>query len=123
MHLSVNLRDDLAKLSDIELAERLEAAWQTYDSIRKPWVWWGPLWRGPFRHPRAYRFQSLLGCTDGSWLGLVLAALFSDKTLEQFWRRSDPAFGLALTINEIQDLMDEMELRVSGRRAAKETTP
>jgi hypothetical protein len=32
---SVNLRGDLAKLGDAELAERLDAAWQAVDAARQ----------------------------------------------------------------------------------------
>jgi hypothetical protein len=121
MRLSVNLRDDLAKLSDTELATRLDAAWRTYDSTKKPWLWRGPLWRSPVRHPRAYRFLSLLGTSSGSWFDLLFAAALSAKGAEPLLRRN-PAMDLDLTIYEIRDLMEEMERRVAGQRAVKGTT-
>jgi hypothetical protein len=119
MRFSINLRSDLAKLSDTELTERLDSAWQTYDSTKKPWLWRGPLWRSPVRHPRAYRFLSLLGTVSGSWFDLLFAAALSAKGAEPFLRRSDRAMDLDLTICEIRDLMEEMERRVSGQRAVK----
>jgi hypothetical protein len=39
MRFSVNLRGDLAKLSDAELVERLETAWHAYEAVeRSSWV-------------------------------------------------------------------------------------
>jgi hypothetical protein len=35
MRFSINLRGDLAKLSDADLAERLEATWQAYESVKR----------------------------------------------------------------------------------------
>jgi hypothetical protein len=121
MRFSINLRDDLAKLSDTKLTARLDAAWQTYDSIRKPWLWRAPLWRSPVRHPRAYRFLSLLGMSKGSWSDVLFAAAPSAKEAEPFLRRTDRAVDLDLTICEIRDLMEEMERRVAGQRAIKGT--
>jgi hypothetical protein len=119
MGFSVNLRGDLAKLSDVELTERLDAACQTYDAAKKPWLRWGPLWRGPVRHPRPYRFLMALGnATGGGWLDLVFAAVFSGKKTERLLR-NDPAIDVHLTVCEIRDLTEEMERRVTHRRAAK----
>jgi len=70
MRLRLNLRGDLAKLSDVELAERLAAAWQAYDAVERPTrfaLWLAMMWRGPIRHPRAYRFLSLIGNTGDAY--------------------------------------------------------
>src|SRR5215470_830943 len=87
MGLSINLRGDLAKLSDAELAARLEQAWQTHGvGETKPkyfWMGWFPLWwsrRGPIRHPRIYRFLAILSGANGPpALVLPLAWIFSSK--------------------------------------------
>jgi hypothetical protein len=118
MRFSINLRGDLAKLSDVELVERLEAAWQTYETAPKPsWVDWKLQWRwrGPFRYPRAYRFLSVFSNTDGNgWLALLFAAALSSKSAEPLLR--DPAINVHLILCEIRDLTDEMERRVAYRR-------
>jgi len=123
MRFSINLRGDLAKLTDAALAERLDAAWQKYEAANKRWRgWWKPLWlwRGPLRHPRAYRFLSALGnSASGGWLALPFAAALSGKSTEPFLRSADPAIDAYLTLCEIRDLTDEMERRVArARRSA-----
>jgi|SRR5215470_12058568 len=121
MRFDINLRGDLAKLSDFALKERLESAWQTYESAKKPWFWWWPvLGRGPLRHPRAYRFLATLGnMTGGGSFDVLLAAALSGKSSEPFLRRADPAIDVYLILCEIRDLTDEMERRVAHRHAAK----
>jgi hypothetical protein len=121
MRFSINLRGDLAKLGDVELVERLEAAWQAYETAPKPsWLDWKLLWRwrGPFRHPRFYRFLSVLSKTapEGGWFAFLFAAwAFSSKGAEPP-ARNDPAIDVHLILCEIRDLTDEMERRVAYRR-------
>ncbi len=115
---AVNLRSDLAQLSDDELAARLQNAWQAYDQADKGWGWSRPVMsgRGPVRHPRAYRFLAALsGATNGHWIDLLLAAAFSGKATERFLRSADPGVDLHLTLCEIHDLTDELERRVAKR--------
>jgi hypothetical protein len=120
LRFNVSLRGDLAKLSDVELAERLDAAWQTYEASNERWRgWWKPqwVWRGPLRHPRAYRFLSALGNSASSgWVGLLIAAALTGKTTEPFLRSADPAIDAYLTLCEIRDLTDEVERRVARAR-------
>jgi hypothetical protein len=118
---SVNLRGDLAKLSDAELAERLDAAWQAVDEARqRKRSWWqGGLltfpWRGPLRHPRFYRFYTLLGNMHGPfWLVAAIASVLSGKQFERFLR-SDADVDEYLGICEVRDLMDEIERRLAVR--------
>jgi hypothetical protein len=62
MRLQINLRGDLAKLGDGELAKRLEEAWQAYGASTanaRFRVW--ASWRGPIKHPWAYRFTWFVG--------------------------------------------------------------
>jgi hypothetical protein len=111
--LAVNLRGDLAKLSDAELAERLEAAWREYEAAPRSGWWWN--WsdrpsRGPIRHPRAYRFLMLLQGSSGSPFDLLLSLAFSSK---RFAHRLRP--NSELSVCEIRDIMDEIERRLKHR--------
>jgi hypothetical protein len=108
MGYSINLRGDLAKLSDAELASRLEQAWQDYDVAEgklKP----GRLWysrRGPIRHPWAYRFLSIAGMSNGFRTYLGLGPL--------------PRFApLHFVFCEIHDLTEELERRVKQKQRTK----
>ena len=123
MKANINLRDDLTKLSDAELAERLKANWATYEaagvpppgrfSLLRP-VFYG--FRGPVRNRRAYRFLILLQGSDGSWLSLMFAALLSGSRLERLLR-VDKVADAHLSLCEIRDMMDEIDRRVKlGQR-------
>jgi hypothetical protein len=114
---AVNLRSDLARLNDTELATRLDEPWHQYEAADKPR--WGPLhsWRGPIRHPRAYRFLRVLWGIDGPWwLVLLVATAFSDKRVEKLFRADGPP-DTHLTLCEIRDMVDEVERRVAKRQA------
>jgi hypothetical protein len=121
LRFSINLRGDLAKLSDVELAERLEVAWQTYETAPKPsWLQWKLLWRwrGPLRHPRFYRFLSVLSRAmpeSGLFAFLFAAWAASAKSAERL-AGNDPAIDVHLTLCEIRDLTDEMKRRVAYRQ-------
>jgi hypothetical protein len=125
MKLSLNLRGDLAKLTDAELAERLEHLFHAYEAAQgRKTRWWDlgfmPVWRwrGPIRHPRAYRFfASLAGASGGSWLDLVFAIDLSDKRAERLLRSAtDPQGDIYLHLCEIRDIMDEAERRIAQRQ-------
>jgi len=85
MRFSINLRGDLAKLSDAELADRLQAAWAAYNAADKRLnrlaLWYSR--RGPIRHPWVYRLLSIAGVSGAE--GFTLA-----------W---DLSFALMRTIN------------------------
>jgi hypothetical protein len=102
MGLSINLRGDLAKLSDAELAARLKDAWQAHEAAkdRVPWynVWYSR--RGPIRHPWAYRVLSLAGVR-----GPLSFYLGAGPFLRVSW------MDVHLTLCEIRDLNDEIERR------------
>jgi hypothetical protein len=123
---SVNLRGDLAKLSDAELAERLEVAWESLESAqagqRGRWSfglnWNIGLWRGPLRHPRAYRFLWLFDLGGGGWLATLLSSVFSGKRFERFVRKDAPT-NEYLSLCEIRDIMDEIDRRLAQRRAGQ----
>ena len=123
MALPVNLRSDLAKLTDAELAEQLEDAWRKYETTEKRplsrWVF-SPMFqtRGPIRHPRAYRFMAALQGGSGSWLDLLFASALSGKKTEGFLR-TDPGADRHLNICEIQDITDELERRIAKNKKQK----
>ncbi len=120
--LAVNLRGDLAKLSDADLAERLEAAWREYEAadersasdIHPAW----PLWsrRGPIRHPRAYRFILGMGgaSSTGHWIDWLIPILASTRTFGSLILKRSVG-NAHLVLCEIRDIMDEMERRLKGR--------
>ena len=108
MGVSINLRGDLAKLSDADLAARLEQTWQAYRVAEDKTPTQFNLWYsrgGPIRHPWAYRFLSVMGVT-----GPGLTFYFG---LGPFIRRS--YMDMHLTLCEIRDLTDEVERR-TGRQ-------
>lgn len=125
MTKSLNLRGDLAKLGDTELAERLEATWRDLDAVRKRRrPWWrggGPLfpWRGPIRHPRAYRFLSLLALGEGNVFAAALGAAWSGKAVERALR-GDVETDEFLSVCEVRDIMDEIARRVAARKAGSQ---
>jgi hypothetical protein len=109
MRLQINLRGDLAELNDQELSKRLDEAWQAYgtstgDAGFKVWA----SWRGPIRHPQAYRFTSFVGVSSKwslwSWGGPFFAC-------NGVWMRTHPH----LIACEIKDLYDEIQRRVELR--------
>lgn len=116
MALSLNLRGDLAKLSDAELAERLHAAWAKHDASR---AWsFRPLFsfRWPVRHPRVYRFFWALGAMRGGtghWIDLLFPLVMSSKLTDAL---VDAAGDDDLALWEIRDIMDEMKRRVDSRK-------
>jgi hypothetical protein len=109
MAFALNLRGDIAKLSDAELAARLDAAFANCDSAyRKPTQF--KLWysrRGIIRHPWAYRFLSIVGIRGPGftqYLGLV-----------PFLGAKD-CYNQHLALCEIGDLNDEIERRILQKR-------
>jgi hypothetical protein len=105
----ITLRSDLAGLSDSELAKRLEEALQACDAwpVARETGWYH--WRGPIRHPRAYRAFYML---------TVLSSLLE---LLSFSRAGHFPLGRIRTyllVCEIQDLLDETRWRVDARRTS-----
>jgi hypothetical protein len=122
MARGINLRGDLAKLDDAELAARLQDAWVACEvaTQRPRWSWLLYSHRGPIRHPRAYRFLSVLsgGTTTEPWLDLLLAALLSSKRFEGLIT-PDSATARHLALCEISDINDEIKRRLRLRDAAE----
>jgi|SRR5580692_1686090 hypothetical protein len=107
MFPSLNLRFDLAKLSETELVQRVEEAWRTYhtaEAAKRSGIELRNSWNGPIRHPLAYRFLSFFERRHlGSW---------SIKAPMLEW---GPTVDMHLALCEIRDLMDELERRVARR--------
>lgn len=123
MKFGINLRGDLAKLTDAELANRLEEQWRSYESTNARGRWGGWLIhtaRGPIRHPRMYRFLAAFSMTgNGGLLDVLLALAFSGKTTEKFLHGADPVTGSHLALCEIRDIVDEIERRVKQKQRQK----
>ncbi len=124
---TINLRGDLAKLSDAELSERLEAAWHAYAAAeQRPFFWRSRAWlspgfaiRGPIRHPRFYRFFSALGTGSGAWCDFLFAAILTGKDGERLLRNSDPLVDGHICLCEIRDLNDEIKRRLAKPKQVK----
>jgi hypothetical protein len=115
VNLTVNLRSDLAQLSDDELAERLSQAWKDYETARQDADASGyRLWlsaRAPIRHAAAHAFLSVAGIRRGwHFSGLAVGGLF---------RGANPAFDMHRSLCDIQDMHEEIERRVAERRGAR----
>jgi hypothetical protein len=108
VRLSINLRGDLAKLSDEELAARLTSAWERHQAAEHTAagtkIWYSR--RGPIRHPWAYYFLSVLGVSGRGGMSLGLGP---------FIRRG--YMGMHLALCEIRDIEDEIQRRVERKRA------
>ena len=108
MGFSINLRGDLAKLSDGELADRLGSAWKAYDEAdgkpKRLRLWYSR--RGPVRHPWAYRVLSVAGLSG--------PGRFSHYFGMGPFLRWD-ACDMHLVLCEIRDLTEEIERRNARR--------
>jgi hypothetical protein len=114
MPLSLNLRHDLARMSDAQLAERLERIWQMYSQARaeaSPYRLMASF-RGPIRHPLVYPFLS--------WMAIRLGITFHFGP--SFWlsigsllcKRGRTWMRMHLTLCEVRDITDEMKHRVAN---------
>ena len=123
MRWSINLRGDLAKLNDDELAKRFDDTSRAFDTavneprsngVKLRWSF-----RGPLRHPWFYPFTSVLA---GSGPGFI----FLSNSLGPFLSTRIAAKRAAMTdlmdqhllLCELRDLNDETERRVARRRGS-----
>jgi hypothetical protein len=108
MFPSLNLRFDLAKLSEPELMQRVDEAWRSYHAAEAQNHWGIELrnsWNGPIRHPLAYRFLSFFERRYGGGMSITAPGLE--------W---GPTVDMHLALCEIRDLMDELQRRVARRK-------
>jgi len=129
MAFGLNLRADLAKLSDEELAEHFELASAAHEVAKENLRRDGGLllfsFRGPIRHPRAYRFLTIAFFVSASADGwpafpLALVSIFSGLVLshrkyEQHLNPLDQP-NLHLNMCEMKDVVDEIRRRVKYRK-------
>jgi hypothetical protein len=98
---AVNLRFDLAQLSNAELAARLDEAWHQFEVADKKQRW--PRWLG---------LHLLSGVW---WLDLLIVVGLSDKVAGKFVRITDAQADAAL--GKVQDMVNEVERRVAAQQA------
>jgi hypothetical protein len=119
MAFALNLRGDLAKMSDAELADWLERNWLAYSAAERDRSWWSHTFsfRGPLRHPRFYRMIAAAQHVSGNGLlCLAFILMFGSKRFERtLYRQPDTASHLCLC--EIKDITDEMKRRLRHRKA------
>ena len=130
MTFSNNLRGDLAKLSDAELAARLEQSWSHYETTDKKrrsrsWFWTGrrtaelPLavriWLGFYRAP-GFRVIAL------GFMAIVFNGIPIELLIKDPKQGSDVITkmitGADADINEIQAITKEIKRRVAERKAS-----
>jgi hypothetical protein len=116
--LSINLRFDLKKLSDAQLAERLECFLQTLDAAQQDVAVDKLRWsaRGFLRHSSLYPFTSILLFTGPIYAVFGLAVDPSLWSLMPGGRRFRELMHVHLTVCEVRDIMDELQRR--GHHAA-----
>ena len=104
MRFGINLRGDLAKLSDAELATRLDETCKELEAT-KPAPRFSPVLagvRGPLRHPWFYKLHMLLAA--------------------DMWPGNAGVAQRHLLECELQDLNDELLRRVQMHKSAKVTS-
>jgi hypothetical protein len=90
MRFFINLRGDLAKLSDAELAERLDQTSQAFDvSVNEPRSNGAKLrrsFRGPLRHPWFYPLTSVLVGSGPAFF--VFGSALNPFLFNSTWRKA-----------------------------------
>jgi hypothetical protein len=119
--LSLNLRHDLARMSDAQLVERLEQTRNSYSQVEAD-AWPFKLWasfRGSVRHHSAYAFLSWQAVSSSlSW---QFGPSFAFGVGSLLSKRSRALMRMHLAICEVRDINDEMKRRVSDRGGPKRT--
>jgi hypothetical protein len=119
MRFALNLRSDLTRLNDAEVADRLVATWRAYEvaeqDARFAWRELKYSTRGPIRHPWAYLFSSIMAIGDRGGLGFWMGQPFFPSLLGD--RRSRALVKMHLNLCEIRDIQDEIECRNVVRTA------
>jgi hypothetical protein len=115
----INLRRDLKRLSDAELARRLDEAFQAFDEASKAMQ---PLrllgsWRGPIAHPLAYKLISIVEMRRRYWLFWDIGIAFWLSFNNWLWREEQlyQVMRAHLAKCEASDLLDEVSKRVALR--------
>lgn len=108
---SINLRYDLASMSDAQLAERLEHTWQMHSRAEAEALplTLGASFRGPVRHPIAYPFISWLGVRAG--FGASFGPSFSYSIQGLLSDRYRALMRTHLSLCDARDIVDEIKRR------------
>jgi hypothetical protein len=118
MGWGVNLRFDLKRLSDFQLAALLERSWQRFETAKsraKSYTLRASA-RGPIRHSWAYPFISILNYGLASW-DMTLA--FHPSISALFSLEDRAIMNMHLALCDIADITDELQRRASRRRSIR----
>lgn len=109
---SINLRYDLASMSDAQLAERLERTWQVHSRAQAEALPFTLVasFRGPVRHPFAYPFISWLGVRVG-FAAASFGPSFSYSIQGLLSERQRALVRTHLSLCEARDIIDEIKCR------------
>jgi hypothetical protein len=112
----VNRNHDLTKLSDAELAQRLEQSWARYEETNEKLRA-----RTKISIPKFSRFWTTLSGSPGfrviDWsIRFGLAAYFRTDLIRQRVLVQDEAVEMDEKLCEIRDIMGEMKNRVASRK-------
>jgi hypothetical protein len=123
MGLNINLRGDLAKLSDAELAERLEHAWRRYESADKHQRSSSMFWkrRTTAELPLRYRIWAGFHRSPGfrvlDWTLRALLSSYTNYMIERPVLVSKSAIQVDDHIGDIQTVMSEIKRRLDERES------
>jgi hypothetical protein len=123
MGLNINLRGDLAKLGDAELAERLEHAWRRYESAdrqqRSSSMFWKrrPTAELPLRYRIWAGFHRSPGFRVLDWTLRAFLSSHTNYMIERPVLVSNSAIKVDDHIDEIQTIMSEIKRRLDEREA------
>ena len=123
MGLSINLRGDLAKLSDAELAERLKHAWARYENADKQQRSSSMFWKGrptaklPLGHRLWAGFHRSPGFRVFDWgLRAFLGSHTNSDIIGKPVLVSDAAIKTDDHISDIENIMSEIKRRLDKRK-------
>jgi hypothetical protein len=117
MELAINLRSDLKKLGDAELAVRFEEIWRQIHAAEADIFPLKLRWssRGIFRHPLAYPFLSFV--SYGGPLSINVGLPVQLGIISLLWPKSRfrPLLQMHLGLCEARDVADEIQRRITNR--------
>jgi hypothetical protein len=116
MGFGINLRSDLRRMTDVELAALLARCWERRDTAcsRVPQFTLAASYRGLIRHPTAYPFISVLRTGYGITWSIGVAFFYSLESVISPCTRAIMNMHLALC--DIADINDELRRRKAKRR-------
>jgi hypothetical protein len=118
--LHLNFRFDLRELDDASLAAHVQKIEELREILGLRPKLFDPIliWRGPIRHPWAYRFWTFFSGEDPVALNTAIAAwLASSKQSPTWLLKHDRGANIFLVNCELLDLYDELERRVRMTKA------